>query len=58
MNYKELMCSNCKECIGEKIIKYEIGTAQATKCENFYPKYGFDNKGASCPFFVAFSDEE
>ena len=58
MSYEEIMCCNCKECIGKNIIEYEIGTAKVTKCKNFYPKYKFDKMGASCPFFVVFKDSE
>ena len=50
MNYQEVMCQFCKECIGikltEKVIKSESklnSDTIAIKCDNFYPKEEFES---------------
>lgn len=51
MNYEDLMCKFCKECIGIKLNKYIIeskdirnGNTIVTRCDNFYPKYNFEGE--------------
>ena len=50
MDYQEIVCKFCKECIGiklkEKVIKTESKVNSDTiaiRCENFYPKYEFES---------------
>ena len=50
MNYQEIMCKFCKECIGIKLRQNTIKTESkvngdtiAIRCENFYPKEQFES---------------
>lgn len=51
MEYEKIMCKFCKECkqprINERVIKttdVRCSDTIVTKCENYCPKYNFEDK--------------
>ena len=62
MDYRRIMCEFCKECkeykVNEKIVKstdVRCGDVLIIKCDNFCPKYHFEDKSNDddyCSFLV------
>ena len=69
MDYQKIMCEFCKECSGSKITETIIrstsiinGDMLLVRCENYCPKYDFEDKeqckNKYCSFFDTGGENE